>query len=73
MKHLLIVALLVGVFGCASAGPAPHESKDAHCLYLDNPSGFARCETNEVVCYVSKSGQQCWVKQTPKAPAPLKK
>ena len=67
MKLFLLIALVV-LSGCAT-GPAAHEAKDAHCLYLDKASGFARCETNEIVCYVSKAGQQCWVKQAP-APAP---
>lgn len=39
------------------------------CTYLDDKVGFARCETVEVVCYVSKGGQTCFAKPAPR-PAP---
>ncbi len=59
MKKVLIS--LIFLSGCASA-PKDNDV----CKHLDDASGFARCETQEVVCYESKAGQACW----PKLPAP---
>jgi len=82
MRFILLVLLLIGVFGGCNLGGSPpvattkgpdgKESKVAHCLYLDNETGFSRCETAEVVCYMSKAYGQCWPKAAP-APVPAAK
>jgi hypothetical protein len=68
MRYLMLL-LIVGLAGCESpSGPGGHEAKDAHCLYLDKEVGFARCATNEVICYFSKAYGNCWpVTPTPAA------
>lgn len=64
MKKLIFLMVLVS--GCNTV-----ERKV--CVDLDGPTGFARCETKEVVCYESKSGQACWPRGTPSAqPDPAK-
>ncbi len=50
--------------GCASVQKPPQA-----CLYLDDKTGFSRCETSEVVCYESRGGQACWPKPEPKPSA----
>ncbi len=44
------------------------------CLQLDKKVGFSRCETTEVICYLSKGGEVCWSKPVASnaspAPAP---
>lgn len=61
MRSIFILALLASTVACA-------KEKREFCYQLDTEldTGFARCETGEVVCYVSKAGQHCW----PKPPAP---
>lgn len=69
MRSMMLVSLLL-VSSAAFAADKKEPAK--FCTMLDKDSGFARCETTEVVCYVSgKQGgaQTCWVKQ-PAAPAP---
>ena len=69
-KMLLILAALSTPVLAAPAPKAPPLPKA--CIPLDKETGFQRCETIEVICYVSKGGQQCWPKPTPSpAPSPL--
>ncbi len=52
-----------------SKNPAPNI-----CLAFEDATsktfGFGRCETNELICYVSKGAQTCYPKQAP-APQPV--
>lgn len=61
--------LTLFLVGCSPEAPG------ATCMRFDNFSGFTRCETAEVICYLSKGGQMCWPKTIPpktevKTPAP---
>lgn len=44
------------------APPKPIES----CQPLSRDITFYRCETSEVICYVTKPSMTCWAKQTGK-------
>lgn len=61
---------LIFMEGCKNP-QASHAPQPTCMLAEDSDSvavGFGRCETNEVVCYVSKGGQTCYVKTPQVAP-----
>ncbi len=65
---LLIVLSVVALSACSTIAP----QKQEFCLHLSD--SFDRCETSEVVCYLTKGSQQCWPKPGPsQVPAPAPK
>ncbi len=64
-KMFLFLGLVISMVAFADEAPKP-------CILLDKDfdSKFMRCQTNEVVCYLSKAGQQCWPIQPAPTPSP---
>ncbi len=69
MKSKLFLASVLLLSGCATTNPFQPQVQKA-CIGLDGALGFGRCETPEVVCYVSNGALQCWPKNVPQPVAP---
>lgn len=66
-KLLILVFVCLTCFVSCGSEDSFVSPEKSPCTVFDKSLGFSRCQTKEVVCYISKGGEQCWALPPPAA------